>query len=168
MDKLKALAQHTFPTLSDEQWAKGMTGYGGTEADDLTRVSWKYACSRGASGTPLYRLNGVPFDADATWGEDEWVKVVDPLVKANQPKELAFDAATTTALSHAGRLSGVPAVPDRRVTHLPSPGDWEAAARICAADAQDWARPCEFVPGRAMCCQANEACVLRTGCVALA
>lgn len=162
-DKLRQLAKQTFPKLTDEQWDKGVTGYGGTDADALTRVSWKYACTRGASGTPLYRLNGVPFDADADWSFADWFKVVDPLVEANKPPK-----EEQLALSVAG------APPDRKVTLLPSARDWEALASVCAdvtalygGEEQDWARPCEFVPGRAMCCHRHEACVLRTGCVAL-
>ncbi|EGZ30203.1 hypothetical protein PHYSODRAFT_553285 [Phytophthora sojae] len=87
-NELKQLAQKTFPDLTDQQWERGMTGYGGTEADQHTRVTWKYACTRTVTGTPQYTLNGVPFeDADSSWKLEDWRKVIDPLVKPNQERD---------------------------------------------------------------------------------
>lgn len=80
------LAKKTFPGLKREDWERQMPGYGGTDADSKSRESWKYTCSRSVSGTPMYTLNGVPFDADAEWSFEDWKKVVDPLVKANHAK----------------------------------------------------------------------------------
>lgn len=161
VDKLRQLAQKSFPSLSDEQWVKGMTGYGGTDADDRARTEWKYACSRGKTGTPLYTLNGVPFDADATWGFDDWRNVIDPLVEANTKSD-------TSVQKSALRLSGVPlAAPDRQVVHFARHETLVAAANVCVGVAGG-ARPCEFAPGRAMCCLAHEACIVRSGCVVLA
>lgn len=88
-EKLHKLAKETFPALTDAQWEKGMTGYGGTDADSNTRASWKYTCTRTVSGTPMYTLNGVPFEsADSEWSFHDWFKVIDPLVQANKEKEL--------------------------------------------------------------------------------
>ncbi|GMF15610.1 unnamed protein product [Phytophthora lilii] len=85
--ELEELAKKTFPDLTDKQWEKGMTGYGGTEADQHTRVTWKYACTRTVTGTPQYTLNGVPFEeADSSWKLKDWLKVIDPLVQASKPK----------------------------------------------------------------------------------
>lgn len=159
VDKLHSLAKSTFPTLTDAQWAKGMTGYGGTDADDQARIAWKYSCARGKSGTPLYTLNGVPFDADADWTLEQWLEVVDPLVKANKPT-----VEETTVTSNMIRLNGVPPIPDRQVTRLASAG---AVARVCEGVAGG-VRPCEFLPSQVMCCQQSEACVLRAGCINLA
>ncbi|KAG1712107.1 hypothetical protein DVH05_009346 [Phytophthora capsici] len=87
-NELKVLAKKTFPSLTEKQWEKGMTGFGGTEADQETRVTWKYACTRTVTGTPQYTLNGVPFeDADSSWKLNDWVKVIDPLVKRSESKE---------------------------------------------------------------------------------
>ena len=44
--KLFDLAKLTFSELTTGQWEKGMSGWGGTNADTETRTSWKYACSR--------------------------------------------------------------------------------------------------------------------------
>lgn len=82
-NELKELAKKTLPSLTDEQWEKGMTGYGGTKADQHTRVTWKYACTRTVTGTPQYTLNGVPFDeADSSWKLKDWLRIIDPLVKS--------------------------------------------------------------------------------------
>ncbi|KAL4171102.1 hypothetical protein KRP22_009200 [Phytophthora ramorum] len=126
VEKLKTLAQKTFPSLTDEQWTKQMTGYGGTDVDAQARESWKYTCSRGMSGTPLYTLNGVPFDADADWTFEQWFHVIDPLVKANKP---ALEVHETQMWKNV-HLSGVPqAQPDRDVMHLVGTGDWATTAQ---------------------------------------
>jgi hypothetical protein len=164
VQKLKTLAQKTFPSLTDKQWDEQMTGYGGTDVDDHTRESWKYTCSRGMSGTPMYTLNGVPFEADADWTFEQWFKVIDPLVKANKP---ALAVQVETQAWKDVHLSGVPRVqPDRNVLHLVHTGEWTASAQVCEG-VGGGARACEYVPGRAMCCQAGEACILREGCVPL-
>ncbi|RLN50183.1 hypothetical protein BBJ28_00023988 [Nothophytophthora sp. Chile5] len=83
--ELRTLAQTTFPSLTDEQWEEGMTGYGGTRADQQTRATWKYTCTRRIAGTPQYTLNGVPFEAaDSSWELEDWLKVIDPLVQVNK------------------------------------------------------------------------------------
>ncbi|CAH0480814.1 unnamed protein product [Peronospora belbahrii] len=87
-NQLRDLANKTFPSLTSKKWEEGMTGYGGTEADQHTRITWKYACTRTVTGTPQYILNGVPFDeADSAWKLEDWLKVIDPLVKANRLKD---------------------------------------------------------------------------------
>ncbi|ETM99907.1 hypothetical protein PPTG_18447 [Phytophthora nicotianae INRA-310] len=162
--KLKKLAQKTFPSLTDKQWDEQMTGYGRTDVDDHTRESWKYTCSRGMSGTPMYTLNGVPFEAGADWTFEQWYKVIDPLVKANKP---ALELQAQTQVWKDVHLSGVPrAQPDRDVMHLVSAGEWATTAQVCEGIAAG-TRACEFAPGRAMCCQPDEACILREGCVLL-
>ncbi|KAG1712108.1 hypothetical protein DVH05_009347 [Phytophthora capsici] len=165
VQQLKTLAQKTFPSLTDKQWDEQMTGYGGTDVDDHTRESWKYTCSRGMSGTPMYTLNGVPFNADADWTFEQWFKVIDPLVKANKP---SVEMQAETQAWKNVHISGVPrAQPDRDVMHLVRSGVWgSTTAQVCDSIAGG-GRACEFAPGRAMCCQTDEACILREGCVPL-
>ncbi|KAF4044185.1 Thioredoxin [Phytophthora infestans] len=164
VEKLKKLAQKTFPSLTDKQWDEQMTGYGGTDVDDHTRESWKYTCSRGMSGTPMYTLNGVPFAADADWTFEQWYKVIDPLVKANKP---AHGLQTASQAWKDVHLSGVPRTqPDRDVMQFVRAGEWATTTQACEGIAGG-TRACEFAPGRAMCCQADEACILREGCVPL-
>ncbi|CAI5702897.1 hypothetical protein KXD40_004130 [Peronospora effusa] len=162
--KLKSLAQKTFPSLTDAEWDSQMTGYGGTAADVYSRESWKYTCTRSMSGTPMYTLNGVPFDAGADWTFEQWLKVVDPLVKANKP---ALDMQSRTEAWKDVRLSGAPRVqPDRDVMHLVRAGEWVTTTQFCEGIAGG-ARACEYASGLAMCCHANEACILSEGCVQL-
>jgi hypothetical protein len=164
-EKYFTLAKQTFPSLTRDEWDKGMNGHGGTFADDASRVAWKYTCSRGKTGTPLYSLNGVPFEADPTWGLEDWLKAIDPLVQANN--KIAHDTKEITLLKESMvRLGGVPRVPDRKVHHFAKHSDTTSLARVCSGVVNGH-RPCEFLPRRAMCCQHDEACVLRTGCVKL-
>lgn len=93
--KLRELAQHAFPDLPTEQWDALMTGYGGTEADFSARAAWDYTCTREVSGTPMYTLNGVPFQhADASWDFQDWFTAIDPLVQANKKPRDALDQNT--------------------------------------------------------------------------
>ncbi|OQR83001.1 hypothetical protein ACHHYP_15253 [Achlya hypogyna] len=95
-DQIGQLAKKTFPELTDAQWAEGMTGHGGTQMDVDTRTEWKYACTRGISGTPMYLLNEVPFDADASWTYDDWMKALKPLLTGD--KMIATDANVRSGL----------------------------------------------------------------------
>ncbi|KAJ0399576.1 hypothetical protein P43SY_009635 [Pythium insidiosum] len=143
-DMFFALASKTFPSLTNAQWSEGMNGYGGTFADEAARVAWKYTCSRGKSGTPMYTLNGVPFDAEATWTFEDWFKVINPLVEANKPSP---PAAASRVRDQALRLHRMPVVPDRRVVHFANAGDAVKLAAVCDY-VRGGHRPCEFLPGR--------------------
>ncbi|XP_022311396.2 uncharacterized protein LOC111116698 [Crassostrea virginica] len=44
------------------------------------RMDWKYGCTRGVSGTPLYAINGVVKVIKQTWSLADWMKILDPLV----------------------------------------------------------------------------------------
>ena len=44
----------------------------GTRQNIETRYSWKYATSRGISGTPIFLANGVVIDGAEEWGVEEW------------------------------------------------------------------------------------------------
>nr|XP_034321923.1 uncharacterized protein LOC105341256 [Crassostrea gigas] len=45
------------------------------------RMDWKYGCTRGVSGTPLYAINGVVKVIDKAWSLTDWIGVLDPLVR---------------------------------------------------------------------------------------
>jgi len=57
-----------------------MTGMMSTDINYETRVSWKYACSRGVVGTPTFFMNGVAISADDSWSLDDWKTVIDPIL----------------------------------------------------------------------------------------
>lgn len=44
-----------------------------------TRISWKFGCSRGVSGTPTFFVNGILVPADSTWTLAQWQQLLDPL-----------------------------------------------------------------------------------------
>ncbi|KAJ7966911.1 Thioredoxin superfamily protein [Quillaja saponaria] len=56
-------------------------GFNNAKTDLKTRVSFKYAASRGVSGTPFFYVNG--FLLSDTGSSIGWRKVLDPLVGAN-------------------------------------------------------------------------------------
>lgn len=67
-----------------------------------TRISWKYAVSRGVSGTPGFLLNGVPIiteDVDGgAWNLTQWKDFIDPVLK---PLESPPPPKTTAVASCA-------------------------------------------------------------------
>ncbi|GBG26398.1 Hypothetical Protein FCC1311_026192 [Hondaea fermentalgiana] len=55
------------------------------DVDMATRVSWKYACYRGVSGTPTYLVNGVPAPAEAGgWSSKEWITFIESIRSGDQ------------------------------------------------------------------------------------
>lgn len=63
-----------------------------------TRVSWKYATTRGVSGTPTFFVNDINVPADSTWTLQEWTALIDPL--------LAPSTSSKNAVDGGARLSG--------------------------------------------------------------
>lgn len=61
---------------------KEAMSYGGPY-DAALRTSWKYACSRGVSGTPVFLVNDVMVDATPEWKLSDWKALIDPLLNAN-------------------------------------------------------------------------------------
>jgi len=58
-----------------------VNGMNDDNLNEETRVSWKYACSRGVLGTPTFLVNGVILpDADPSWSLQDWQQILDPLV----------------------------------------------------------------------------------------
>jgi len=64
---------------------KFMAGMMSTDINQETRISWKYGCSRGVSGTPTFLINGVGTSADASWSLDDWKSVIDPILAMSEP-----------------------------------------------------------------------------------
>ncbi|CAF3126390.1 unnamed protein product [Rotaria sp. Silwood2] len=54
------------------------------DINDETRISWKYACSRGVVGTPTFFINGVVTSANSAWSLDDWKSVIDPILASNE------------------------------------------------------------------------------------
>ncbi|KAF0694104.1 Aste57867_14990 [Aphanomyces stellatus] len=96
--QIKQLAQRTFPNLTDAQWDDGMAG--GSDRDGDTRVAWKYACSRGISGTPMFLLNDVAIDADPAWTTHDWLVFLKPYVDPKQSSLAAVSVSSSPAVTH--------------------------------------------------------------------
>mmetsp|Transcript_11250 Transcript_11250/g.21958 ORF Transcript_11250/g.21958 Transcript_11250/m.21958 type:complete len:237 (-) Transcript_11250:48-758(-) len=57
-----------------------LNGLKSSDVDQATRVSWKYACYRGVSGTPTYLVNGVPAPTEAGgWSSTQWIRFIDQI-----------------------------------------------------------------------------------------
>ncbi|CAF1179837.1 unnamed protein product [Adineta steineri] len=62
---------------------KFLAGIASDDLNEETRISWKYACSRGIVGTPTFLINGVATSADASWSLADWKSVIDPILSSN-------------------------------------------------------------------------------------
>ncbi|KAL5725830.1 hypothetical protein ACHQM5_008927 [Ranunculus cassubicifolius] len=57
------------------------SGFSDRATDLITRVSFKYSCTRGVSGTPTFFVNGFLLpDNDTTIDYNGWRSIIDPLV----------------------------------------------------------------------------------------
>jgi len=111
-------------------------------------------CFTGISGTPMYLINEVPLDADASWTYDDWMKVLTPLLKQNEVIQAVVSPKMFNL--HAGA-----SLPDRAVIFSGNSID-TASNNICGQS-----RPCEYLQGRTMCCEHGEFCIPQQGCLAL-
>lgn len=64
------------------------SGFTDRQTDLKTRVSFKYGCSRGVTGTPFFFVNGFPLpDAGSAIDYEGWRKIIDPLVGERDVKK---------------------------------------------------------------------------------
>ncbi|KAL6995902.1 hypothetical protein U1Q18_006036 [Sarracenia purpurea var. burkii] len=56
------------------------SGFSDRETDLMTRVSFKYGCSRGVFGTPSFFVNGFPLPDDSLADYNKWRSIIDPLI----------------------------------------------------------------------------------------
>lgn len=76
---METLATKTVGNSYESTVASGFTD---PKTDSLTRISFKYGCSRGVFGTPFFFLNGFPLpDAGSAIDYHGWKKIIDPLIK---------------------------------------------------------------------------------------
>ncbi|EFJ21304.1 hypothetical protein SELMODRAFT_271243 [Selaginella moellendorffii] len=96
-DKTASTVIDEFSSLFASQFGSGneaksifKQGFYDSSTDQAGRISFKYGCSRGVTGTPVFFVNGVPLsNVDASWGIDEWANILDPLL-ATGPGMNAF------------------------------------------------------------------------------
>ncbi|XP_010266875.1 PREDICTED: uncharacterized protein LOC104604287 [Nelumbo nucifera] len=59
------------------------SGFSDRKTDLATRVSFKYGCSRGVTGTPFFFVNGFPLpDPGSAIDYKGWKNIIDPLIGA--------------------------------------------------------------------------------------
>lgn len=148
-DRLAKLAMETFGRLTEEEWKMGMSGHGGTSMDDKTRVAWKYACSKGVTGTPIFFLNDVLIDADASWSEQQWKE----LLSQYHEQEIVLQAAPLP-------VRELKTIMTKRPVFLLHEED--AYQSYCAYSNL---QACEFEHEKSMCCTTQEFCLPQAGCV---
>jgi len=116
-------------------WTAGLNN---DSYDGLTRISWKYGCSRGVSGTPFFFVNGILVQADPTWTLSDWRSIIDPLLSSEVLHSLCKSHGHSTRSSNKFlEVKG----------SCPS-GTFE----------------CDYLPGKFQCCTPGENCVPNVGC----
>ncbi len=128
--------------------------------NENTRISWKYACSRGVLGTPTVFLNGVTLMADPSWQLADWKQVIDPLLQP-QPSTVKVVKQTTTHKKKTHHKKSAKKLCVDRAAHTRTFFSLSASpVKTCPPN-----RPaCQFVPGRFECCLAGEECIPNVGC----
>lgn len=127
--------------ITAQAFAAGMND---DNLNEETRVSWKYACSRGVLGTPTFFVNGVQVNGQPSWALSDWRMIMDPLLQPQPTKQVKQQAhkhhhkqhnkqqTTTVAFAPPTCPSGYPL--------------------------------CQYLPGQFNCCKPGEMCIPNVGC----
>ncbi|KAE9603520.1 hypothetical protein Lal_00002473 [Lupinus albus] len=78
---VKKIVKSATEVVGESHYKSIKNGFNDTDTDILTRISFKYAASRGVYGTPTFFVNGflLPDSGDSV-NYTAWRKVLDPLV----------------------------------------------------------------------------------------
>jgi len=76
LDILTPLAKQA-TGISPDVFKKGVSN---EDIDEATRLAWKYACTRGVYGTPMFTVNDVFVQAQADWTLEQWIDLIKPLL----------------------------------------------------------------------------------------
>ncbi|KQJ81952.1 uncharacterized protein LOC100834992 [Brachypodium distachyon] len=69
------------PVIGEANLAAYKAGFNDSMSDQSTRISFKYGCARGVTGTPYFFVNGIPLgDSGSPVDYDKWISTLDPLV----------------------------------------------------------------------------------------
>eukprot|EP00268_Persea_americana_P051209 TRINITY_DN5635_c0_g1_i4.p1 TRINITY_DN5635_c0_g1~~TRINITY_DN5635_c0_g1_i4.p1 ORF type:complete len:284 (+),score=37.50 TRINITY_DN5635_c0_g1_i4:32-883(+) len=64
------------------------SGFEDAKTDFATRISFKYGCSRGVTGTPYFFVNGFPLPVSGSaLNYDKWRSILDPLLHQHKETE---------------------------------------------------------------------------------
>jgi protein-disulfide isomerase len=126
--------------VSQEVFTAGMAD---DNINEETRVSWKFACSKGVLGTPTFFVNGVNIPAaDPTWTLSDWQILLDPLLQPQPPaRKVAPVKPKCVQRKHNSH------------THL-------KRGMTCPAGEPT----CTYLPGKTQCCLPGEMCIPNVGC----
>ncbi|XP_019414675.1 PREDICTED: uncharacterized protein LOC109326443 [Lupinus angustifolius] len=82
---VKEIVKSATEVIGNSDYNSVKNGFNDTNTDHLTRISFKYAASRGVYGTPFFYVNGfvLPDTGDSV-NYTAWRKVLDPLVGAKK------------------------------------------------------------------------------------
>ncbi|KAJ7544314.1 hypothetical protein O6H91_09G073700 [Diphasiastrum complanatum] len=88
IDRLISLAARTYGQHLESGFE---SGFNDPSTDQATRISFKYACSRAVTGTPMFFVNGVNVQgADQGWSYSDWRNLLDPIVNDNGNETAKF------------------------------------------------------------------------------
>jgi protein-disulfide isomerase len=70
------------PVIGEANLAAYKAGFNDSKSDQATRISFKYGCARGVTGTPYFFVNGIPLisDSGSPLEYNKWKSILDPLV----------------------------------------------------------------------------------------
>ncbi|EMS47669.1 hypothetical protein TRIUR3_00604 [Triticum urartu] len=69
------------PVIGEANLAAYRAGFNDSQSDQATRISFKFGCARGVTGTPYYFVNGIPLsDSGSPMDYNKWISTLDPLV----------------------------------------------------------------------------------------
>ncbi|CAM0907895.1 unnamed protein product [Alopecurus aequalis] len=69
------------PVIGEANLAAYKAGFNDSQSDQATRISFKYGCARGVTGTPYFFVNGMPLaDLGSPVDYNKWISTLDPLV----------------------------------------------------------------------------------------
>ncbi|KAF0891180.1 hypothetical protein E2562_006538 [Oryza meyeriana var. granulata] len=70
------------PIIGEANLAAYKAGFNDSQSDQDSRISFKYGCARGVTGTPYFFVNGIPLSGDSGSPLDynKWISLLDPLV----------------------------------------------------------------------------------------
>ncbi|KAK6939307.1 Thioredoxin-like fold [Dillenia turbinata] len=84
---VKKIVKFSTRAVGNSYYSEIEEGFNDRKTDLLTRVSFKYGCTRGVFGTPFFFVNGFALpDAGSALDYDAWRKIIDPLISQKNLK----------------------------------------------------------------------------------
>ncbi|KAG8083487.1 hypothetical protein GUJ93_ZPchr0015g6884 [Zizania palustris] len=69
------------PIIGEANMAAYKTAFNDSQSNQASRISFKYGCARGVTGTPYFFVNGIPLgNSGSPVDYNKWIFLLDPLV----------------------------------------------------------------------------------------